>query len=72
MAFMMASLLMYDEQAPAGARALLRAASESTPAQRAALLESAASVLRELGLECSDARQLVDLDAGDCGGCPCM
>jgi|HubBroStandDraft_2_1064218.scaffolds.fasta_scaffold4069554_1 hypothetical protein len=72
MAFTMASLLMHDEQTPAGARALLRAASESTPARRAELLESAASVLRELGLECRDARQLVDLDAADCAPGPCL
>jgi hypothetical protein len=71
MGFTMAPLLMHDEQAPASARALLRAASESTPARRAELLESAASVLRELGLDCSDARQLVDLDAGDGVKCLC-
>ncbi len=70
MPFTMATLLMHDEQAPAGARALLRAASQSAPALRAELLESAANVLRELGLECSDARQLVGLDAGDCVQCP--
>ena len=71
MPFTMASLLMHDEQAPPGARALLHAASRSTPDRRAELLESAANALRELGLECSDARQLVDLDAGDCVRCPC-
>ena len=71
MGFTMASLLMHDEQAPADARALLRAASESTAARRTELLELAASALREVGLECSDARQLVDLDATDCFRSPC-
>ena len=62
----MASLLMHDEQAPESARAFIRAASESTAARRTELLELAANALFEAGLECSDARRLVDLDASDC------
>lgn len=66
MPFTMASLLMHDEQAPAVARALIRAANESTDARRTELLQLAANALLEVGLDCRDARHLVDLDASDC------
>ena len=70
MGFTMASLLMHDEQAPESARALIRAASESTAARRTELLELAAGALLEAGLDCWDARHLVDLDASDCATQP--
>ena len=70
MGFAMASLLMHDEQAPAGARALIRAASQSTAVRRIELLELAAHALLEVGLDCTDARHLVDLDGGECAAQP--
>ena len=69
MAFTMASLLVHDEHIPAAAREALRAASAAPPADRVELLESAARILhREIGVDCPDARELVDLQPGSCAG----
>jgi hypothetical protein len=67
MSFSMASLLLHNEQLPATARDALKAAHDSAPEARRGLLESAACILHdEVGVECSDARELVDLHPGDC------
>jgi hypothetical protein len=69
MGLSMASLLIHSEQLPVPARAALKAAHEGPPHRRLRLLESAARILhRDVGLECSDARELVDLQPGDCSG----
>jgi len=66
MSFTMASLLIHDDQVPAAARDALAAAHQVSPEQRTQLLESAARILhREVGVECSDARELVDLNDED-------
>jgi hypothetical protein len=68
MSFTMASLLIHDERVPAAARDALSAANQVSREQRTELLESAAQILaREVGVECSDARELVDLSPEDCG-----
>jgi hypothetical protein len=69
----MSSLLLHSEQVPIAARIALRAAHESppesSPETRLRLLESAARILRdETGVDCPDARELVDLRSEDCGG----
>jgi hypothetical protein len=62
MGFTMASLLVYDDQVPDSVRAALRAAHEDPGSRRVELLESAARILhREVGVDCPDARELVDL-----------
>ena len=69
MSFTMASLLIPNEQLPAAARDALKAAYHGSPELRLPLLESAARILhREVGVDCSDARELVDLQPGDCAG----
>jgi hypothetical protein len=69
MGFTMASLLLHSEHVPAAARDALRAARLSGPNRRRELLESAAFILRrEMGMECADARELVDLRPEDCLG----
>jgi len=67
--FTMASLLRHSENVPAAARDALVAAHDGVaPEQRLELLESAARILHfEAGVECSDARELVGLEDGDCG-----
>jgi hypothetical protein len=66
MSFTMGSLLVHSEDIPAAARAALRAAHGSARRDR---LEEAARILhRELGVDCSDARELVDLQTTDCVG----
>jgi hypothetical protein len=66
MAFSVAPLLMASDSVPAGARSALRAAYDGPASERRPRLESAARILhRELGLECSDARELVGLPAGE-------
>jgi hypothetical protein len=68
MSFAMASLLAHSEHVPTEAREALRAASVVPPEDRVELLESAARILHsELGVECSDALELVDLPVEDCG-----
>jgi hypothetical protein len=63
----MASLLVHSEHVPTSAREVLRAARDGAPEHRTALLEWAANILhREVGMACSDARELVDLSPGDC------
>jgi hypothetical protein len=65
----MASLLIHSEQLPASARDALKAAYGASPERRRLLLEAAARILhREVGVECSAARELLDLSPGDCGG----
>ena len=66
MSFTMASLLIHSEEVPAAARDALVAAHQVSSEQRTQLLESAARILhREVGVECSDARELVDLNDED-------
>jgi hypothetical protein len=68
MGFSVAPLLMASESVPALARSALRAAYDAPADQRRPHLENAARVLyRELDLDCSDARELVGLPAGE--GC---
>ena len=68
MSFEMASLLVHSRHIPAAARDALRAARDSAPPYKAELLESAARILHdEGGVECPDARELVDLRPCDCG-----
>jgi hypothetical protein len=63
----MASLLVHSEQVPAAARDALKAAHLGPPESRHRLLESAARILHdETGVECPDARELVDLHSDDC------
>ncbi len=63
----MASILMHSENVPSGARAALQAAHGGPPERRHSLLETAARILQdEAGVPCPDARELVDLPAGDC------
>jgi hypothetical protein len=57
-------LLLVSDSVPLGARRALRAAYEAPPDERTPHLEAAARVLhRELGLDCTDARELVGLSA---------
>ncbi|MDB5214821.1 MAG: hypothetical protein JWO86_2748 [Myxococcaceae bacterium] len=67
MSFSMASLLIHSEHLPVPARDALKAAQDGPPQSRVRLLESAARILyRDVGVECSDARELVGLQPGDC------
>lgn len=70
MSFQMTSLLIHSTWVPGSARDALRVAAEAPPEDRDALLRSAAGILhREAELECSDALELVGLEAdGGCGG----
>ena len=69
MSFAMASLLAHTDYVPAAARVVIKAAHAGPPSLRQGLLESAAQILhREAGIECSDARELMDLMPGDCPG----
>ena len=69
MSLQMASLLVHSEHVPAAVRDALRAAHGGGSARKAELLESAARILqRESGVECRDARELVDLRPADCMG----
>jgi hypothetical protein len=67
MSFSMASLLVHSPSVPAEARQALAASRHESPTRRKALLESAARILyRELGVECADACELVDLAPCTC------
>lgn len=67
MSYTMASILVHNESVPTAIRAALRAAHEGPPEHRLELLESAAQILQaEIGVGCSEARELVDLPPGDC------
>lgn len=67
MSFAMASLLAHSEHVPTAARQALRSASDVPRERRLELLAAAARILHvEAGVACSDARELVDLPAGDC------
>jgi hypothetical protein len=69
MSFSMASILAHSELVPVAARDALRAAHEGPASHRRPLLESAARILhREIGIDCPDARELVDLQPGECTG----
>jgi hypothetical protein len=69
MSFSMASILVHSEHVPAAARDALRAAHEGPVDRRRERLESAARILhREAGIDCPDARELVDLQQGECTG----
>lgn len=69
MSFRMASLLVHSDRVPVAAREALRAAQNGAREGRLELLESAARILhREIGVACTDARELVDLQPGDCTG----
>jgi hypothetical protein len=64
MSFSVAPLLLVSESVPLGARVALVTAYDVPPHERAPHLETAARVLhRELGLDCTDARELVGLPA---------
>jgi hypothetical protein len=64
MSLSMLSLLMFEDDVPAAARAALQAATEAPADRRRSLLEAAAHALyREADLDCADARELVGLDA---------
>jgi hypothetical protein len=64
----MSSLLVHHEAVPLAAREALRAAAAGHPDARLALLERAAGILyRDAGMECRDARELVDLSPARCG-----
>ena len=66
MGFSVAPLLMASESVPAVARSALRAAYDGPVSERRPRLETAARILhRELDLDCSDARELVGLPAGE-------
>jgi|HubBroStandDraft_4_1064222.scaffolds.fasta_scaffold12149_2 hypothetical protein len=68
MSFAMASLLAHSDSVPPSARVVIHAAHEGPVALRPGLLESAAQILhREAGIDCADARELVDLLPGGCG-----
>ncbi|HEY3233921.1 MAG TPA: hypothetical protein VGJ84_04360 [Polyangiaceae bacterium] len=65
MAFSIAPLLIHNDAVPLEARNALRAASFAPPEHRTTELEAAASILyRETDLDCSEARELVDLPPG--------
>jgi hypothetical protein len=69
MSFTMASLLAHSEQIPISVRSALRSAHQGPPERQRQLRESAARILhREVGVDCRDARELVDLQPGDCTG----
>jgi hypothetical protein len=62
MSFSVTPLLLDSESVPPGARRALRAAYRVPPDERIPHLKTAARVLhRELGLDCTDALELVGL-----------
>ena len=63
----MANLLAHSESVPIAVRAALQAAYAGPPGLRLGLLESAARILhREVGVDCRDALELVDLETAEC------
>jgi hypothetical protein len=65
---LISNLLLHSEDVPVAARAALATALQGPAEQRCDNLVEAAVILhREVGLDCSDARELVGLGAGDCG-----
>jgi hypothetical protein len=67
MSLSMSSLLLHSERIPAAAREVLRAAHAGASEHRIEMLESAARILeREVGLPCTDARELMDLQPAEC------
>ncbi len=68
--FQFGSLLVHSDQVPVAARDALRAAHRGGDARGSVeLLELAAQILhRDAGVDCPDARELVDLRPEDCGG----
>jgi hypothetical protein len=62
MAMSLATLLIHDDDVPAGARAALRDAAAAPASDRRALLEAAARALHhDADVDCADARELVGL-----------
>ncbi len=69
MSFTMGSLLVRSHAVPPAARKALEAAQAGPPEGRAQWLEQAARILHEIaGVDCPDARELVDLEPADCAG----
>lgn len=69
--FQISSLLLHSEDVPETAREALASALHGPADQRCENLIEAAFILhREVGLDCSDARELVGLDDG-CAGQSC-
>jgi hypothetical protein len=67
MSMSMASILVHSQALPELARNVIHAAHRGPAALRTPLLESAARILHdEVGLDCVDARELLDLPAGSC------
>jgi len=63
-----ASLLLHHEDVPVTAREALATALHGPAELRCEnLLEAAIILHKEVGLDCSDARELVGLEAGGCG-----
>jgi hypothetical protein len=64
------NLLLHSHDIPGSARTALSNALHG-PAERRCenLVEAAVILHREVGLDCSDARELVGLAEGSCGGC---
>jgi hypothetical protein len=63
-----AELLIHNDDVPAAARQALASASTGPETARFDNLVEAARILhRDIGLDCEDARELVGLDATDCG-----
>ena len=62
------NLLLHSEDVPVAARAALASALQGPAEQRCENLVEAAVILhRQVGLDCSDARELVGLGGADCG-----
>ena len=66
--FLVSNLLLHSDDVPPAARAALASALEGPAEQRREnLIEAAVILHREVGLDCSDARELVGLDAFPAG-----
>lgn len=64
---LVSNLLLHSDDVPAAARAALASALEGPAEQRREnLIEAAVILHREVGLDCSDARELVGLADGPC------
>jgi hypothetical protein len=63
-----AELLIHSDDVPPAARTALASAYQGPETDRTGNLIEAARILhRDIGLDCEDARELVGLDATDCG-----
>jgi hypothetical protein len=64
---LVSNLLLHSDDVPVAARAALASALEGPAEQRReSLIEAAVILHREVGLDCSDARELVGLADGPC------